>query len=188
MNRSGIKYFTTMILAIAFTVALPGPVKAQAPWEAEWQKTVAAGKKEGKVSGYVGLLAPALRKEAAAFTKEFGIQIDITPGRGSDLTQKLRTENAAGMHIADFAINGSNTMLATKKMGVTAPLDSKLILPEVTNTKLWYTLDRLPWLDEDKHLFYFYAYPNRDIAINTDLVKPGEIQSWQDLLKPQYKG
>ncbi|MDZ4247112.1 MAG: extracellular solute-binding protein, partial [Dehalococcoidia bacterium] len=33
-----------------------------------------------------------------------------------------------------------------------------------------------------------YAYPNRDISINTDLVKPGEIQSWQDLLKPQFKG
>ncbi|MDP2643720.1 MAG: extracellular solute-binding protein [Desulfobacterales bacterium] len=24
--------------------------------------------------------------------------------------------------------------------------------------------------------------------MNTDLVKPGEIQSWQDLLKPKYKG
>ncbi|MDP2644208.1 MAG: extracellular solute-binding protein [Desulfobacterales bacterium] len=188
MNKPGGKFFMVMVLAVSIAAALMGYETAAAQWEAEWQKTLEAGKKEGKVSGYIGLLAPALRKEVAAFQEKFGIQIEITPGRGSDLTKKLRTERAAGIHLADVAINGSNTMYAAKNMGATVPLDDKLILPEVTNPKFWYTQDHLPYLDKEKHLFYFYAYPNRDIAINTDLVKPGEIQSWQDLLKPQYKG
>ena len=188
MNKSGGKHFSVIILVISVATALMGYAKAEAQWEAEWQRTLEAGRKEGKITAYVGLLAPALNKQAPIFKEKFGIQIEVTPGRGPDLLQKHRSEKAAGLNLADVAINGSNTMLATKQLGVTEPLGNKLILPEVTNTKLWYTLDRLPWLDAAKHLFSMYAYPNRDITINTDLVKPGEIQSWQDLLKPQYKG
>ena len=188
MKKSRGRHFIAVILAISAAVTLMGYTKADAQWEAEWQKILEAAKKEGMVTAYVGTLAPAVSKQAPNFKEKFGIQIEVTPGRGPDLLQKLRTEKAAGLHLADVAINGGNTMIATKQLGVTESMGNKLILPEVTNPKLWYTLDSLPWMDDAKHLFPFYAYPNRDIAINTDLVKPGEIQSWQDLLKPQYKG
>ncbi|MDP2644209.1 MAG: extracellular solute-binding protein [Desulfobacterales bacterium] len=188
MNKLGVKYFIVVVLAILAAALLMGHVKAEAQWEAEWQKTLEAGKKEGKVSVYVSLLAPAVRKNAPAFKKKFGIEVEVTTGRGAQMTEKLRTEIRAGANLADVALSGNNPMFTVKKMGVTEPMDNKLILPEVTNPKLWYTLDRLPWVDDAKHLFPFYAYPNRDISINTDLVKPGEIQSWQDLLKPQFKG
>ncbi|MDP2646858.1 MAG: extracellular solute-binding protein [Desulfobacterales bacterium] len=188
MNRSGGKHFMASILAISVAVTLMGYVKASAQWEAQWQKTLEAGKKEGKVSAYVGLLSPAVRKQAPIFTKKFGIELEVTPGRGADLSRKLRTEKTAGLNLADVVIAGGNTLYAVKKMGLTEPMENNLILPEVTNPKLWYRLDTLPWFDNDRHLFRFYAYPNRDISINTDLVKPGELQSWHDLLKPQYKG
>ncbi|MDP2646325.1 MAG: extracellular solute-binding protein, partial [Desulfobacterales bacterium] len=114
--------------------------------------------------------------------------MDITSGRGSQLREKLRTEKTAGLNLADVVISGGNNTLVVKKMGISEPMDNKLILPEVTNPKLWYTLDTLTWYEDEKHALYFYAYPNRDISINTDLVKPGEIQSWQDFLKPEFKG
>jgi iron(III) transport system substrate-binding protein len=182
------KYFMVTVLAVSVALTLAGHKNAGAQWEAEWQKTLEAGRKEGKVSVYVSLLAPAVRKNAPAFKKKFGIEIEVTTGRGAQMTEKLRTEIRAGANLADVVLSGNNPMFTVKKMGVTEPMDKKLILPEVTNPKLWYTLDRLPWVDDAKHLFPFYAYPNRDISINTDLVKPGEIQSWQDLLKPRFKG
>ncbi|MDP2647588.1 MAG: extracellular solute-binding protein [Desulfobacterales bacterium] len=188
MNQSGGKYSITIILAISVAVTLMGYVKADAQWEAKWKTVLEAGKKEGKVSVYASLIAPSLRKQAPIFKKQFGIDIEITTGRGGDLSRKLRTEKTAGVNLADVIISGGNTFFAVKKLGVTTSMEDKLILPEVTNPKLWYTLDRLPWTDEDKHVFHYFAYPNRDISINTDLVKPGEIQSWQDLLKPQYRG
>ncbi|MDP2647481.1 MAG: extracellular solute-binding protein [Desulfobacterales bacterium] len=188
MNKSGRRYYMVMALAVSVAVALMGYGKAEAQWEAEWQKTLEAGKKEGKVVVYGASFGPAVRDQAPIFKKKFGIDLDVTVGRGSELGQKLRTEKAAGMHLADVMIAGGNSVLGYKKIGVTEPLENKLILPEVTNPKLWYTLDTLPWLDDDKHIFYFFAYPNRDITINTEHVKPGEIQSWQDLLKPGYKG
>ncbi|MDP2647358.1 MAG: extracellular solute-binding protein [Desulfobacterales bacterium] len=188
MIKSGDKYSIVIILAISVAATLLGYVKADAQWEAEWQKTLEAGKKEAKVSVYVATMAPGVKRHAPIFKKQFGIDIDVTAGPGPTLLKKLRTEKAAGVHIVDVLIVGGEPAVNFKHMGGTEPMDNKLILPEVTNPKLWYTLDRLPWYDEAKHLFHIFAYPNRDIAINTDLVKPGEIQSWQDLLKPQYKG
>ncbi|MDP2644457.1 MAG: extracellular solute-binding protein [Desulfobacterales bacterium] len=188
MNKSGKKYFMLMVLAVSVAVTLMGYVNANAQWEAEWQKTLEAGKKEGKVVVYGSSFAPPLRKQAPIFTKKFGIELDVLALRGGNFMQKLRTEKAAGMNLVDTIITGGNTMFTVKQMGISEPMDNKLILPEVTNPKLWYTSDHLPWYDDAKHLFHFLAYPNRDIAINTDLVKPGEIQSWQDLLKPQFKG
>ncbi|MDP2646008.1 MAG: extracellular solute-binding protein [Desulfobacterales bacterium] len=188
MNKSGGKYFIVIIMAISVAATLMGYVKAEAQWEAKWQQTLEAGKKEGKVAVYISSLGPALRKQAPVFKEKFGIEVEVTSGRGNAILSKLRTEKTAELNLADVVMGGSNSLQPLNKLGVTEPLDNKLILPEVTNTKLWHTLDSLPWLDGAKHFLRFYAYPNRDISINTDLVKPGEIQSWQDLLKPPYKG
>ncbi|MDP2646444.1 MAG: extracellular solute-binding protein [Desulfobacterales bacterium] len=188
MNKSRGKYFIVMVLAVSVAVILMGYVKAEAQWEAEWQKTLAAGKKEGEVAVYVSSLGTTVRKQAPVFQEKFGIKVDAIVGRGNELRQKLNREKTAGLNLADVVISGGNSLIGFKKMGITEPMDNKLILPEVIDPKLWITLDRLPWFDDAKHSFYFYAYPSRDITINTDLVKPGEIQSWQDLLRPQYKG
>ena len=188
MKKSGGKHFISIIFGISVAAMVMGYTTAEAQWEKEWQKTLEAGKKEGKVSVYVSLLSPAVRKQAPIFKEKFGIEVEVTTGRGGEIAQKLNREKSAGINLADVIISGGNTMFDVKHMGVTMPMDKILILPEVTNPKNWYTQDHLPFTDDEKHLFHIYAYPNRDITINTDLVKPGEIQSWQDLLKPKYKG
>ena len=189
MKKLGGKYFIVIILAISFAATLMGYGKAEAQWEAKWQKALEAGKKEGKVSVYSSLLAPGLRQQAPLFKRQFGIDIEVTTGRGADLARKLSTEKRAGLNVVDVIISGGNTFFGdVKGLGVTTSLEDKLILPEVTNPKLWYTEDHLPWADDDKHVFHYLAYPNRDVTINTDLVKQGEIQSWQDLFNPRFKG
>lgn len=158
-------------------------------WEAEWERVKEAGKKEGTVSIYATLIAPSIREKASFFKQKFGIDLDVTAGRGADMSQKLLRERAGGVFLADVVIAGLNTFFGeVKKAGVTEPMPNKLILPEVIDPKLFYRGDQLPWADDDKHIFTFFAYPNRDIAINTDLVRPEEIQSWQDLLDPKFRG
>ncbi|MDP2644745.1 MAG: hypothetical protein Q8P24_07380, partial [Desulfobacterales bacterium] len=188
MKKMSGKNFIVIIMTIFVAVTLMSYAKADAQWEAQWQKTLAAGKKEGKVSVYVSSISPGVRKQAPIFAKQFGIELEVTAGRGNALLRRLSTEKKAGLNLADVVIGGGISVLAIKQAGVSGPMENKLILPEVIDPKLWYTQDRLPWLDDAKHFILFYAYPNRDVSINTDLVKPGEIQSWQDLLSPQFKG
>ncbi|MDP2645999.1 MAG: hypothetical protein Q8P24_13750, partial [Desulfobacterales bacterium] len=112
MIKLGDKYSIVIILAISLTAVLMGYVKTEAQWEAEWQKTLEAGKKEGKISVYAAQLAPSVRKQAPVFTKKFGIEVEVTATRGPEMPKKLRTEKSAGVNIADVVINGSNSMFA----------------------------------------------------------------------------
>ncbi|MDP2645044.1 MAG: hypothetical protein Q8P24_08900, partial [Desulfobacterales bacterium] len=139
MNKLWGKYFIAIILTVSVIATLTGFITAQAQmqtpasqgWEAEWQKTLEAGRKEGTVSVYVSLLAPAVRKQAPVFKNQFGINVEVTTGRGTNLLQKLRTEKAAGMHLADVVISGTNALFVVKQLGLTGPMENKLILPEV---------------------------------------------------------
>ncbi|MDZ4245667.1 MAG: hypothetical protein U1D67_00945, partial [Dehalococcoidia bacterium] len=75
MNKLWGKYFIAIILTVSVIATLTGFITAQAQmqtpasqgWEAEWQKTLEAGRKEGTVSVYVSLLAPAVRKQAPIY-------------------------------------------------------------------------------------------------------------------------
>lgn len=164
-------------------------VSTKQGWETQWEKTLEAARKEGTVSVYASLLGPPLRGAVPVFKQKYGIDMEITTGRGSDMSQKFVRERAAGIFIADTFISGLNTFFGVaKKVGGTESMPPALILPEVRDPKLYYTVNELPWADEDKHIFSFFAYPNSDIHLNTDFIKPANIQSWRDLLDPRYKG
>lgn len=166
-----------------------GKVSQKTGWEAEWEKNLMEANKEGTVSVYASLVGPPLRDAVAILKQKYGINMEITTGRGSEVAQKLIRERAAGIYIADVAISGLNTFFGDiKPAGGSQPMPSELILPEVTDPKLWYTGNDLPWADAAKHVFSFFAYPNTDIHVNADFIPSGEIQSWQDLLNPRYKG
>jgi ABC-type Fe3+ transport system substrate-binding protein len=68
------------------------------------------------------------------------------------------------------------------------PIDKQLLLPSVTDPKNWIG-GKLQWIDNAQQYLlipseYVHGWP----LFNSDIIKPGEITSWQDLLKPQYKG
>jgi len=66
-------------------------------------------------------------------------------------------------------------------------MDTEFILPEVKDPKNWFD-GKHPFQDEQKSVLGFLYYPTMGIAINTDLVKEGELTSYFDLLKPQWTG
>ncbi len=166
------------------------PTSAAAPvkqdWEERWQSVIAEARKEGKVNFYTdwGTVAEPLVNR---FSEKYGIEVERSSGTSTEQLAKLQAERRAGLYIADVFSKGSSSLLTTyKPEGFLAPIESSLILPEVRDTRYW-TGGRLPYQDKDKTVFGMVLVTNRYVIYNKGLVKEGEITSYKDLLKPQYK-
>lgn len=184
---------TTAAPKPAVTATTTAPVKPTTapatPATRSWDDIVAAGKKEGTVlimGGMVPSLQQGLRQ---GFTPKYGINIEFVIGRGAELTEKLRTERSAGLYLVDLHLGGATTAtLQYLPGGYLDPMAHLLVLPEVTDTKNWFG-GRLHWVDNaKKFIFTNSLYPGATLAVNTDIVKPGEIKSWKDVLNPKWKG
>ena len=172
------------LAALAF--GLIGLDDAAAQWEAQWEKTVAAAKKEGELSIYLNAPAqvrPALTK---AFEDKFGIRSYVVTGTGPELSRKIVSEYAAGVHQADVSFQGCSTLITLiGSHGYLAPIQPMLILPEAKDPKVWFGGK----LNYDKAglavRFINHALP--PLVYNTDLVKRNAIQSYLDLQKSDWK-
>lgn len=156
-------------------------------WESEWEKTLSAAKKEGKVVVYTTLTSQMFRDVSSMFKDKYGLTIEITGGRGTEFRAKLQTEQRNGIFFTDVAMSGLNTIFSIKGDGYTDPLQSVLILPEVTDPKGWFG-GELPFADKDQRIIKTMAYPSSSLLINHELVKPEDVKSFYDLLNPKFKG
>jgi ABC-type Fe3+ transport system substrate-binding protein len=162
---------------------------AYGDWKQDWEKTVAAAEKEGEVAIY-GQSRAGVGKAILAFKDAYpGIKINFVGGSGSDLAKKIMAEKRAGKHLVDLSIGGGGTMvLVYHKAGLLAPLPPLLILAEVTDQTKWWSKKHLYADPEGQYVFMAQGDAGSGIAaINTNLIKPGEIQSWWDLLASKYK-
>lgn len=166
-------------------------VTVKAPWEAEWDNVLQRATKEGKLFAYatggvVLVLSDVLMRE---FKKKFGIDIHITSGRGGEISQKLFAERRSGLFLADIYIGGAGTSInVLKPAGVMEPLEDILILPEVTDSNVW--LNKvLPFVDKERRfLIHSLAFPSNITAINANLARAEDFQSYRVLLEPKWKG
>ena len=173
-------------LMIATISANTTALAQKAGWEAEWSTILAEAKKEGKVAVIGGTTVAALHDSVRAFKEKFGIDLLIITGRGSELTPRLLQERKSGIYFHDVMITGHSDIVGLKPAGVFDPLEPMLVIPEVVDQKLWYE-GKYDWCDDGRYIFNFALYPAHMVVINTDLVKPGEIQSYHDLLNPKWK-
>ncbi|MBI4334215.1 MAG: extracellular solute-binding protein [Chloroflexi bacterium] len=161
----------------------------RSPWEQRWETVLAAARKEGVVRLY-SQWGPETRNLLSQGLKEkYGIELEVVPfARGADLVAKIQAEKRAGLYLADIIGIGATTLLASMKPeGLLQPVGPFLILPEVTDPKLWLG-GQFPFVDKDGTAVGMISALQRYIAYNTTLVKDGEITTYKDLLKPQYKG
>ncbi len=162
---------------------------AVASWQTEWDNTLQAARKEGTLTIYCTSWGQDTQKALTeAFRNKYGIDSEfMILSRGVEVAARAQTEKSAGLFIADVFGTGSGTLLPLMKpQGLLGNLQATLILPEVTDPKIWG--GRLPFLDDDKKTFGMVANTERFILYNTDLVKKGEITTYKDLLNPRYKG
>ena len=158
-------------------------------WEKQWNETLAAARKEGKVvlaAAPDPLLRQALPQK---FTARYGIQVEYLAGRSSEMSARLRAERQAGQYTLDAVTAGIQTMatiLYREKM--LDPLKPILILPEVTDSRKW-KKGRLWFIDpEEWYVLRLFNSASAVFHINTKHVKPEELRSVRDLLHPKWRG
>jgi len=178
-----------MLVGILLLVFLTLPAWAQdSGWEKEWQETLAAAKKEGKVV-VANSPDPVMREISARFKARFGITVEHIAARAGQLAARLSSERQAGLHTVDLFLGGVQTIaqsLHREKM--LDPLKPLLILPEVTGPSNW-KKGKLWFVDpEERYVLRLFSTITGLLHINTSVVKPGEIRSAKDLLNPKWRG
>ena len=176
-------------LTLIFLLVLSGSGKAQTDWKQEWDKTLEAAKKEGRVNLYVGRYGtePLLNE----FRKECPeIKLATVNGTGSQLATRILSEVRAGKVLADLYSGGANTNYNLLYKGKT--LDSikdALVLPEVLDESRWYDGQHSFGDPERKSIFIYIANPSSSsLYYNTNLANPKEFTAHWDLLNPKWKG
>src|ERR671925_778308 len=124
--------------SIVFFVVALSAASAQLSFGQEWEKILAAGKKEGKLAmiGPVG----ADRRDALVepFQKKYGITVEYFADRGAGIGPRLSTERGAGQYLWDVAVTGTTTgLLVLLPAGMLDPMEPALVLPDVKDPKQW---------------------------------------------------
>jgi iron(III) transport system substrate-binding protein len=155
----------------------------------DWARIIAAAKKEGKV--VIG--APPgsdFRNDAqAALKKRFDLDSEFIQAPGPNLMSKIVAEKQAGAASVDAFLIGPCTGVPLLKSDIFEPLATAMILPEVRDPTKWFGGHL--WADNQtgKNLLYsFVAQITPSLYYNTQLVKPQEVRSYNDLLDPKWKG
>ena len=184
------------------TLAAPTATPTPAPptFEEEWEALKDAARAEGKLSLVTGNgssrgLAPPLRE---AFGKQFGIEVTIAGGGGSQHLARISAERAADRYEVDIVIHGRTTLgERLAPIGFLAPIQEQLFHPDAIDPSKWW-LDRIWWREPDgvepKYglAFSITAWGNPvNPSYNTELVIEEDIaainSAW-DFLDDKWKG
>ncbi len=183
----------TVILAVLFSSSV-GAVGAPAASDTEWNKTVAAAKKEGKVV----IMGPPGSDVRDAYTLGFQkkypeIQVDFTSMSGAEVAPKLLAELKANQYLTDIVVAGTTTaLLSLVPAKAVVPLQPYLVTPETRDTSKWEN-GKLQFSDSaGKYNLCYGARVQVAFAYNTEVTPPAtmkvKIRTWKDLLNPEWKG
>ena len=179
MTISPIVCLTLVILS-----AMGASVSSTSAQEVDWQRILAAGKKEGVVNSVSSSLSG---KSAVAvmqvFKEKHGITLEFIPGRIQTATEKIMMEQQSKSYVTDCMDTHGQNLILLRNAGYIESVAGDLpMLKEKDKFAR-------PIIEDPKAdlLNILYLYTN--IWINTNLIKPGEEPtSWYDLLDPKWKG
>jgi iron(III) transport system substrate-binding protein len=157
--------------------------------QSEWDAVLAAAREEGQVVVSIPASADLRKTLEAAFEARYpGIDLELFAGRGTEGVQKIISEAKGGIHYFDVHIGGTNSILTRlKPEGLMVPVEPFFILPDVKDPQQWWGGHL--WADSEGELLYlFQAYATENVWYNSELVKPEEIRSYDDLLDPKWQG
>ena len=152
----------------------------------QWQEVVSAAKEEGKVVVSIPPGAELRKSLKDVFEKRYGIELELVTGRGAAVAKKIADEFRAGLRLTDVHTGGSAPILFGLT-GMLEPVETQFILPEVREAKNWWGGHM--YVDKTKRYGYsFLAFVQDALWYNTDLMKPEELRSYDDLLHPKWHG
>jgi ABC-type Fe3+ transport system substrate-binding protein len=186
------------ILSVVLSVILARSVfgaAAPANFEQEWSKLIAAAKQEGTLAiASGGAPSRQYRPVMDAFTKKFGVNIEVSTGNATDTVNRLLAERKGGKYTVDVALissRESNQRLLPS--GSLVPLTPLLIHPEVVDMSAWYR-GRHWYADKASSYVLIYHVSKEDQYeswYNTEKVKDAEISTIKkqtDYFDPRWKG
>jgi iron(III) transport system substrate-binding protein len=180
-------FMTRLLAMILMCATIAGAAEFKPASQTEWEKTLAAAKKEGQVAIYISGYEEILPE----FQKEYPeIKVQSVTGRGSQIGQRLIAERRGEKFLADVVSAGGVTTY--QQLHVAKVFDAikpALLLPEVTDTSKWYE-GRHHYTDpEGQYIFsYVGSATYGSVSYNTKLVDAKEFKSYWDLLNPKWKG
>jgi len=179
-----------LLLLIAQLLLWTGSVGvswAQTSWQAEWEKTVKAAKKEGRLVLYAGASPEYVLQQ---FQKSYPeIKIVSRNAMWFQEAQRAMTERRAGKYLLDVFVTGPTTLYQVfYRAKALEPIPPALILPEVKDQSKWFE-GKHSYVDvEGQYIMSFEGTAQDYVHYNTNLVKRGEITAYSDLLKPEWRG
>ena len=176
------------------------PTPAPPTFEEEWEALKAAARAEGKMTLVTGnnssrSLVPIVR---GAFGDQFGIDVIITGGSGSQHAPRIAAERQAGRYEVDLVILGRSTVgPRLAEQGFMTPIDDQLFHPDVLDLSKWW-MNRLWYREPDGvEPKYSLAFAVKAIqnpiepSYNTELVTEADIAAitsvW-DFVDDKWKG
>jgi len=190
------------MLVLAVTLLLSLPAAAQSPdhprnevsgdrgWKAEWDKLVAAAKKEGEITMFQSGNPGRRQWLMERWRKDFpDIKIDPTMLVGPPMLMRIKTEREAGKYLWDMSIGGPTSLYAEIPNGLLDPLLPELILPEVKDEAAWGGWNSA-FYDEPRKYILGVLNDFEPIWYNAKHVPPAEVKAKgvRILLEPAYKG
>jgi len=180
--------FFTAILILLLPVSSPAQTPGQSgDWNKEWEMTVRAAKKEGRLVFHSGNASEAYFDEFGKKFPEIKMVRALTRG-GSQAYERLMAERRARVYVADIVLMGRGSGARLAAAGAFDPLENLMVLPEVRDRSKWFEGRHYFADKEGKYLLKYAASPSADLSYNTKLVNPDEIKSYWDLLDPKWKG
>ena len=151
--------------------------QTQPTWKQQWEKTVVAAKKEGKVVVF-GPAGELIRNALAeAFGRSFpDIAFEYVGGRAAEQAMRIKAERDGGVFSVDVFIGDSVTMM------------ERADTPEVKDPKNWRD-GRLEFTNPStRYTLVFSSQPNTPVLYDPKQVKPDEIDELYELVNPKWKG
>lgn len=186
MRSRGVAGTLALLAALGVSTV---PVAQAADWQAgagaQWRALLGEARKEGKlvIVGRPQIAEPMKQ----AFKRDTGIEVDFLGGNGRDEQSRMLREIRSKQVTIDIAFSGQ-TLVSLVNQGFFEPIKPQLVLPGVTDAENWKE-GHSKWVDKaGQYLFIGGEYVFGQPIVNTAFVKPGEIRSWSDLLKPEYRG
>jgi ABC-type Fe3+ transport system substrate-binding protein len=176
------------ILLVFSTLVFDGPVALGQSKPGDWERSVEAAKREGKVVASIPP-SPELRKlMEISFARRYGIGVELVPARGGAIIQRMVSEAKTGVQYFDLHIGGTESIITgLLPENVLDSVEPYFILPEVKDPKQWW--GGHIWADNAKRYVYnFVAYQTVSLWCNVNQYQPAEFKSFDDLLSPKLYG
>ncbi|HEY7714368.1 MAG TPA: extracellular solute-binding protein [Candidatus Binatia bacterium] len=188
---------TILIVCVLWALlsGLPNAAAAAASFEQEWSKLIAAAKQEGIVSiASGGAPSRQYRPVVDAFSKKFGINVEVSTGNATTTVNRLLAERKAGKYTTDVALISSREnnqrLVPSESLVPFAPL---LIHPEVVDKSTWF-LGRHWYADKFSKFTFIYHATKEDKYeswYNTEKINAADIATLKkqtDYFDPRWKG